>query len=99
MNINLHIEQLVLDDLAAPGNHGAIIQAAVETELRRLLAEAGLSRMTGGSLRQISGGQIQLMMENNPAQTGHQIAHAVHAAMTTHQAAPRQSGNHRGGKR
>jgi len=43
MNINLHIERLVLDGVnIAPGQHH-VPQTSVETELTRLLAEGGVS--------------------------------------------------------
>ena len=49
MNINVHIERLILDGLPVKGSDGSIIQAAVETELSRLLGEQGLAGMTTGA--------------------------------------------------
>jgi len=83
MNINLHIERLVLDGLPVASVHDATIQAAVETELARQLAEEGLPQTFGGSARNISGGQIQWPAENNPAQIGQRIAHTVHSALAS----------------
>ena len=89
MNINLHIERLVLDGLTLTRAHAAAIQAAVETELARQLGETGLSRLSDRAVRNVSGGQIHWTHESTPAQTGHQIAHAVHSALVT----PRPNGN------
>ena len=41
MNINLHIERLILDGLPIEPRQRAQVQAAVEAELARLLRPAG----------------------------------------------------------
>ena len=65
MNINLHIERLVLDGLPLTASHAAEIRSAIESELAHRLAEEGLPRIAGSSVRNILGSQIQLMGENN----------------------------------
>ena len=46
MNLNLHIERLVLEGLPATGDHAGIIQQAVAAELARRFAEGSLPRLT-----------------------------------------------------
>lgn len=99
MNFNLHIERLVLEGLPATGDHAGIIQQAVEAELAHRLAEAGLPRLTGGALKNIFAGQIQLTAQPGPAQTGRQIAGALHAVLTSKPVAARPFGNQGGARR
>ena len=47
MNIQLHIERLVLDGLPLTRREGALVQAAVETELARL-------NLTGGNIHTVA---------------------------------------------
>jgi hypothetical protein len=77
MDINLHIERLVLDGLPIRRSQGALVQAAVEAELAHLLAEGGLasSLQSGGAV------PMQLAEEAKPAQIGRQIARAVHRGL------------------
>jgi hypothetical protein len=81
MNITVHIERLILDGLPVNGNDGATIQAAVETELSRLLTEQGLPGMSAGNASNLSAGPIELASETKPAHLGHQIAQAIHAGL------------------
>lgn len=80
MNINLHIERLVLDGLAVAPRERARFQAAVETELTRLLTSDGLSSMllSGGTMPHLPATSIQLSDQANPIDLGQQIAGAVH---------------------
>jgi hypothetical protein len=83
MNINLCIERLILDGLPITNRQGALVQAAVETELSRLLAERGLasSLQSGGAMPNVRADGIHLTAENNPAQMGKQIAQAVYGGL------------------
>jgi hypothetical protein len=84
MNIQLHIERLVLDGLTLGPGDGARIQAALEMELGRLLTERGLPvSQVGDALPVVQGGQIQMNAVTPPAQLGAQIAHAVYAGFIT----------------
>jgi hypothetical protein len=62
MEIMVHIERLVLEGISLPAGGAAHLQAALETELARLLAEGGLSPLlaSGGVLRGLSAGEIHL---------------------------------------
>lgn len=83
MNINLHIERLILDGLPISHSQRPLVQAAVEAELARLLATDGLSSclMAGGAMPYVPGGSIQLMSDGNPKTLGQQIAQAVYGGI------------------
>lgn len=83
MNVNLHIERLVLEGInLAPHEHG-LLQAAVEAELGRLLSAGGVSQeLAGGvALPSLRAGNIQLGNRTGPAQLGQQIAQAVYGGI------------------
>ena len=82
MNINLHIERLVLDDVnIAPGQRD-LLQASITTELTRLLNNGGLvgNLVEGDALPRQSTNSIQLT-GNNPTQLGQQIAQSVYGGI------------------
>ncbi len=80
MNINIHIERLILDGLPITRSQRSLVQAAVEAELELLLTNNGLAPglQTGGMLPNLPGGNIQLTSDNNPSALGQQIAQAVY---------------------
>jgi len=82
MNINLHIERLVLDGVnIAPGQRH-LLQASVETELTRLLSNGGLTPafIQGLALPRITVKAIQLP-GNNATQIGQRIAQSVYGGI------------------
>jgi len=83
MNINLHIERLILDGLPITRGQSPLVQAEVETELARLLTERGLasSLQSGGAMPSLRAGSIQVETESNPTQLGRQIAQAVYGGI------------------
>ena len=83
MNIQLHIERLVLDGLPLERGQGPALQAAVEAELARLLTENGLaeSLAQGGAMRSLRGGDIQLAAGGSPTEMGTRIAGAVYGGI------------------
>jgi hypothetical protein len=83
MNINLHIDRLILDGLPLTRNQGALVQAAVEAELARLLTESGLasSLQAGGALPSVRADAMQLTAGSTPTQMGQQIAQSVYAGI------------------
>ena len=83
MNINVHIERLVLDGLPVTSSQGSLVQAAVEAELARLLTAEGLSAefLAGGAMPSLRAGGIHLTKDSNPTQLGQQIAQAVHGGL------------------
>lgn len=80
MNINLHIERLVLDGLPMEQREGPHLQAAVEQELTRLLADGRLNPQlnSGATLASVKGGSIQLTERASTSGLGQQIAAAVY---------------------
>jgi hypothetical protein len=83
MNINLHIERLVLDGLPIEARQSALVKEAVEAELTRLLQANGLSAglQSGGAVPNLSAESIQLSTDKNPTRMGQQIAQAVYGGI------------------
>ena len=83
MNINIHIERLILDGLPITHSQRPVVQASVEAELARLLAADGLTSalQTGGAVPYMPGGSIQLARDGNPNTLGQQIAQAVYGGI------------------
>jgi hypothetical protein len=83
MNINLHIERLVLDGIPLGPGESPLLQAAVAAELTRLLATGGLSDalQSGGALYNIRTAGVQLADDRSAARLGEQIAGAVYGGI------------------
>ncbi len=83
MNINLHIERLVLDGVSLSPGGRPLLQAAVQKELTRQLASGGLHNalQTGGALYSVPADGIQLTSDGSPASLGEQIAGAVYGGI------------------
>lgn len=83
MNINLHIERLVLDGVPLAPNQRPALQAAVAAELTRLLEQDGLqNRLSSGAFYSVPAAGIQLPHDASPAQLGKQIAGTVYKGIT-----------------
>lgn len=82
MNINLHIERLVLEGVNITADQCDLLQASVTTELTRMFAEGGLSSgfFQGAVLPRISTESIQLT-GNNATKIGQQIAQSVYGGL------------------
>ena len=82
MNINLHIERLVLDGLPITRQQGALVQAAVEAELSQLLSNGGLAAelQAGAAMPHIKADAIQTA-GSNPHHLGQQIARSVYGGI------------------
>ena len=83
MNIDLHIERLILEGInLAPYEHRHL-QTAVEVELGRLLSAGGVNReLAGGiALPSLRAGDVQLGAGAGPVQLGQQIAQAVYGGI------------------
>jgi hypothetical protein len=83
MNINLHIERLVLDGLPVGRLQASQVQAAVEAELTRLLTEHGLAShlQNGLTTPSVNGNLLSLSANRNPAHIGIQIAQSVYGGI------------------
>lgn len=79
MNIHLHIDRLILDGLPVTATQGAVVQAAVESELARLLAASGVSpNLRGGDvIESLFGARLPLSEQITPSALGDQIAGAI----------------------
>ena len=84
MKINVHIERLLLEGLPVTRHQGTLVQAAVEAELARLLAEGDLDPqlLATGAVPSLSADTIQLPATVEPARLGRQIARAVHGGIS-----------------
>jgi len=83
VNIDLHIERLILDGLSIEPKYRAQLQAAVESELTRLLRAGGLKAelSSSGALQSVGASQIQLTGWRTAPVLGKQIAQAVHGGI------------------
>ena len=83
MNIELHIERLILDGLTVEPGQRAEVQAAVEAELTRLLATGELNPelLSSGAVRSLGAREIHVTNQTTPAQLGNHIAQAVHGGI------------------
>lgn len=83
MNINLHIEKLVLDGVSVEPQQQAELKMAVESELGRLLRSNGIGSgvQLNNSFRAIQGGLITIDMYRKPFALGQQIAQSVHGGI------------------
>ena len=77
MNVELHIERLVLEGLPLSRHQSVALQNALEREVGRLLADRGVAAFTGGAVPNLPIAAIQLSAGGQPAQWGRQIAHTL----------------------
>jgi hypothetical protein len=84
-NIQIYIDRLILDGISVPHSQRPLLQAAVEAELGRLLAEGGIGGewRSGGAVPSLSTPAIQLSPDSNPTQWGHQIAQSVYRGISS----------------
>ncbi len=83
MNVNLNIERLVLEGFRLrPGEH-ALVRAAVEMELTRLLAERGVPTqlLSIGALPRLAASDMRLDGGESPKQIGTRIARALYGGI------------------
>jgi hypothetical protein len=83
VNIELHIERLILDGLQVEPRNCSHLQAAAEAELTRLLTADGLrSELSSSSnLRSLGAGEIHVTSQTPVAELGNHIARAVHGGI------------------
>lgn len=80
MNVRLHIERLILDDLPLRGSQQALVQGVVEQELARLIEVNGVGpdTMAGGARPSVPLTVMHMTEGGSPVQIGRQIAQAVY---------------------
>lgn len=83
MNINLHIERLVLDGLNLGPGQGVRVKQAVEAELARLLLESGLADnlQSGGALPDVRAHPMPIGENADPSSLGKAIGRAVYGGI------------------
>ena len=83
MNINVHIERLVLEGLELGPGQGELVRAAVVAELTRLLTAGGLGAQlqSDAALPSVRADALHLEPAGGPAQIGQQIAQAVYGGI------------------
>lgn len=83
MNINLHIERLVLDGLPITHSQSLLVQQAVEAELSRLLSTGELSRslLQGAAVPNLQASNINWDNASHPTQLGQQIAQSIYGGI------------------
>lgn len=81
MNIELHIEELVLEGFSR--SEGQRVGAAVERELARLLAERGLPQGLGrgGEIARMDGGKFEMRQGEIAEKVGGRVAGVVYGGM------------------
>ncbi len=92
MNVRLHIERLILDDLPLRGSQRALVQGAVEQELARLIEVNGVGQdtMAGGARASVPQAVMHMAEGASPVQLGRQIAQAVYQGIGTSHSAKKQ---------
>jgi len=83
MSIHLHIEHLVLDGFAVDAAQGPAVQAAVQAEVSRLLAEHGLGDgfRQGGATEYVRGPDFRAPAAPGPGPLGREIGGAIHRSL------------------
>jgi hypothetical protein len=82
MNINLHIERLMLDGLSITSGDAALVQTAVESELRRLLTSSLFAPASSFAEARVAGGEIRLRPGVSPRDLGVQIGRSLFASLS-----------------
>jgi len=84
MNINLHIERVILDGLRLDNGQQKVLQATIEYELLSLIKDQGLrGELIGGGARpSVAADGIRLESGYSSAQLGRQIAQSVYGGLT-----------------
>jgi hypothetical protein len=83
MNINLHIERLMLDGLSVASGEAALVQTAVEAELGRLLANELFAPADSSVEAHVGGGEIHLRASVSARELGVEIGRSVFARLTS----------------
>ncbi len=82
MNINLHIERLVLDGFAYTAGEGEALGAALQAELVRILTQDGLGQVTGSAqFPRVDGGAVSAATGVPVRQFGQQLAQPLLGAL------------------
>jgi hypothetical protein len=90
MNLNLHIERLVLDGLSVANHEAALVQTAVEAELGRLLANERSAPVESSAYAGIGGAKIHLPPVVSARELGLEIGRSLFASLAQVPFTPRE---------
>jgi hypothetical protein len=84
VNINLHIERLILDGLSLDTRAGALVKDELRTELHRLFAdhEALVSSLAGAAMPRVEGAPLNISSAESPLRLGAAVAHSIYGAIS-----------------
>ena len=85
MNINLHIERLVLEGLPLQRSERGIVEAAVIAELTNLLTSSGTPETWQENVvvPRVNAAEMTMNQPSTPNQIGQQIAQSVYGGFGT----------------
>lgn len=82
MKVHLHIERLIVDGLPISTAQGALLKAALSSELARLFeTQHWNEQLKSESLPQLRGDSFAHRAEDSPRQLGNKIAAAIHGSV------------------
>jgi len=84
VNINLHIDRLVIDDRLVAAHNKTEFKTAVATELGQLLSNQSINSASqlSSPTRALDGGTICVACKQSPSHVGQQVAGAVMNSIT-----------------
>ncbi len=82
MKINVHIERLVFDGLSVASGEAALVQAAVEVELGRLLASELFAPASAFAEAHVAAGEIHIHPGRTAGDLGVEIGRSVFRGLT-----------------
>ena len=82
MNINLHIERLVLDPAAVAASDSGLLSAALRDELSRLLAASAIPLKQGIALPSLRAAPVSIDPGTRAHEIGRRVAQSIHGSLT-----------------
>ena len=80
-SVELHIERLVVDEPLLSPDQGGVFQAAIESELARLLGDDASPVSSFPNTPAADAGTVRLTAAPRPAPFARQIARSIHGAL------------------
>ena len=83
MNIELHIERLVLEGIDAPPGRGGQLREGVSAELSRLLRDGGLAGpvLQAGAVARLRAPAVTVPADRAPADLGRHLGGAIYKGL------------------
>lgn len=85
MNVELHIDRLVLEGVQLDRAGERVFRAAFEAELTRLIAERGVSEALSSTTPRVVGPAASFAAARGPGQWGAEVARSVYGGLNTTQ--------------